>query len=87
MFSSADARLIGRCRCKRRTIFRHGFDIPQAEGDNPQVGTETSGVGTLRLSSPGAEMVRLDVGWSRQGGFQFHFAGGTKASGQRNRLR
>jgi outer membrane protein insertion porin family len=41
----------------------------------------------LRLLVPGAEMVRLDAGWSRQGGFQFHFAGGTKASGQRNRLR
>ena len=41
----------------------------------------------LRLLVPGAEMVRLDVGWSRQGGFQFHVAGGTKPAGQRNRLR
>ena len=30
----------------------------------------------LRLLVPGAEMVRPDVGWSRQGGFQFHVAGG-----------
>jgi hypothetical protein len=41
----------------------------------------------LRLLVPGSEMVRLDVGWSRQGGFQFHVAGGTKPAGQRNRLR
>lgn len=41
----------------------------------------------LRLLVPGTEMVRLDVGWSRQGGFQFHVAGGTKPAGQRNRLR
>jgi outer membrane protein insertion porin family len=41
----------------------------------------------LRLLVPGAEMVRLDVGWSAQGGFQFHIAGGTKPAGQRNRLR
>lgn len=41
----------------------------------------------LRLLVPGAEMIRLDVGWSRQGGFQFHLAGSTKAASQRNRLR
>lgn len=41
----------------------------------------------LRLLVPGAEMIRLDVGWSQQGGFQFHLAGSTKAASQRNRLR
>ncbi len=41
----------------------------------------------LRLLVPGAEMVRLDVGWSQQGGFQFHLAGSTKPTAQRNRLR
>jgi outer membrane protein insertion porin family len=43
--------------------------------------------GGLRLLVPGTEMVRFDVGWSEQGGFQFHFAGGSKPSAQRNRLR
>jgi outer membrane protein assembly factor BamA len=41
----------------------------------------------LRLLVPGAEMIRLDVGWSHQGGFQFHLAGSTKPTSQRNRLR
>jgi outer membrane protein insertion porin family len=41
----------------------------------------------LRLLIPGQEMVRLDIGWSPQGGFQFHFASGTKPAAQRNRLR
>ena len=41
----------------------------------------------LRLLVPGAEQVRLDVGWSPQGGFQFHFGSGTKPAAQRQRLR
>jgi outer membrane protein assembly factor BamA len=41
----------------------------------------------LRLLVPGTEMVRFDVAWSEQGGFQFHFAGGPKPQAQRNRLR
>jgi outer membrane protein assembly factor BamA len=43
--------------------------------------------GGLRLLVPGSEMVRLDVGWSPQGGFRFHFANGTKPKAQRARLR
>jgi len=43
--------------------------------------------GGLRLLVPGTEMVRFDLAWSEQGGFQFHFAGGSKPSAQRNRLR
>jgi outer membrane protein insertion porin family len=46
------------------------------------------GVGAgLRLLVPGAEMVRFDVGWSRDGGFHFHFASGSKPAAQRLRIR
>jgi outer membrane protein insertion porin family len=41
----------------------------------------------VRLLVPGSEMVRLDVGWSREGGFHFHFASGTKPVAQRQRIR
>jgi outer membrane protein assembly factor BamA len=41
----------------------------------------------LRLLVPGSEMVRLDVGWSPDYGFHFHFANGTKPKAQRARLR
>ncbi|MFI4941876.1 MAG: BamA/TamA family outer membrane protein [Burkholderiales bacterium] len=41
----------------------------------------------LRLLVPGSEMVRLDVGWSPDFGFHFHFANGTKPKAQRARLR
>jgi outer membrane protein assembly factor BamA len=41
----------------------------------------------LRLLVPGAEQVRFDIGWSPDGGAQFHFASGTKPSAQRQRLR
>jgi len=44
------------------------------------------GVG-LRLLIPGSEMVRLDVGWSPEGGFQFHLGGWSKPAAQRFRLR
>jgi outer membrane protein insertion porin family len=43
--------------------------------------------GGLRLLVPGSEMVRLDVAWSPESGFQFHFANGTKPKAQRARLR
>ena len=49
--------------------------------------TRGGGGAGLRLLVPGAEMVRLDLGWSEQGGFQFHIAGSTKPAAQRNRLR
>lgn len=46
------------------------------------------GVGAgVRILVPGAEQVRLDVGWSADGGLHFHFASGTKPSGQRRRPR
>ncbi len=41
----------------------------------------------VRLLVPGSEMVRLDVGWSPDYGFHFHFANGTKPKAQRARLR
>jgi len=44
------------------------------------------GIGA-RLLVPGSEMVRLDVGWSPEGGFHFHFASGSKPVAQRNRIR
>ena len=47
-----------------------------------------AGIGAgLRLLVPGSEMVRLDFGWSPQGGLKFHFATGTKPVAQRNRVR
>jgi outer membrane protein assembly factor BamA len=46
------------------------------------------GVGAgVRILVPGAEQVRLDVGWSVDGGLHFHFASGTKPNGQRRRPR
>jgi outer membrane protein assembly factor BamA len=46
------------------------------------------GVGAgVRLLVPGTEMVRFDVAWSEQQGFQFHFATGSKPYAQRQRLR
>jgi outer membrane protein assembly factor BamA len=41
----------------------------------------------FRVLVPGAEMMRFDLGWSPAEGFHFHFAGGSKPNGQRNRLR
>ena len=41
----------------------------------------------LRLLIPGNEMVRVDFGWSEEGGFRVHLAGGTKPERQRGRLR
>ena len=41
----------------------------------------------VRLLAPGTEMVRFDVGWSGEQGFQFHFATGSKPVAQRQRLR
>jgi outer membrane protein insertion porin family len=43
--------------------------------------------GGLRLLVPGMEMVRFDMGWSEEGGFQFHFASGNKPVMQRRRIR
>lgn len=46
------------------------------------------GIGAgLRVLTPVSEMVRLDVGWSPEEGFHFHFAGGSKPKRQRERLR
>jgi outer membrane protein assembly factor BamA len=44
------------------------------------------GVG-LRLLTPVSEMIRVDFGWSPEGGFHVHFAGGSKPKRQRDRLR
>jgi outer membrane protein insertion porin family len=41
----------------------------------------------VRLLVPGSDMVRVDVGWSPEGGFRIHLAGGTKPERQRDRLR
>jgi outer membrane protein insertion porin family len=43
--------------------------------------------GGVRLLVPGSEMVRLDVGWSPESGFHFHFGNGSKPNAQRARLR
>lgn len=41
----------------------------------------------LRVLIPGSEMVRLDFGWSPEGGFQFHLGSWSKPAAQRFRLR
>ena len=43
--------------------------------------------GGVRLLVPGSEMVRFDAGWGQEGGFQFHFASGSKPVSQRLCLR
>ncbi len=51
-------------------------------------GRTRAGLGAgVRLLVPGSDMVRMDVGWSPEGGFRLHFAGGTKPERQRDRLR
>jgi len=76
--------------------FRLGFDLA-VFGDLGVVWSEPGelnarrtrgGVGVgLRILVPGTEMTRLDVGWSRAGGFQLHFAPWSKPTAQRGRLR
>jgi outer membrane protein insertion porin family len=47
-----------------------------------------AGLGSgLRVLIPGSQMFRMDVGWSPEGGFRFHFAGSTKPERQRDRIR
>jgi outer membrane protein insertion porin family len=41
----------------------------------------------IRLLTPVTEMIRVDFGWSPEGGFQVHLAGGSKPKRQRARLR
>jgi len=56
--------------------------------DEFEFGRYRAGVGAgVRLLVPGSEQTRLDVGWSREGGFQFHFGSWSKLSAQRFRLR
>ena len=43
--------------------------------------------GGLRLLVPGAEMMRLEVGWNGKNDAMFHFAVGSKPSAQRSRVR
>ena len=84
----------------RRDVFKWSFsvglelalfaDAGIAWTESPDFGFKRyrGGLGAgLRLLVPGAEQVRFDLGWSPQGGFQFHFASGTKPAGQRQRLR
>ena len=44
------------------------------------------GIG-LRLLHPGSGMTRLDFAWSPEGGFQFHFGGGSRMARARFRIR
>jgi outer membrane protein insertion porin family len=62
--------------------------IAWSEPEELRAGRARAGVGGgLRLLLPGMEMTRFDVGWSEEGGFQFHFASGTKPVMQRRRIR
>ena len=49
--------------------------------------TRTGVGGGVRLLVPGAEMMRLEVGWSGRNDPVFHFAVGSKPSAQRSRVR
>jgi outer membrane protein insertion porin family len=65
-------------------------DVGVAWNESEEFGWRNTraGLGSgLRLLVPGSEMMRLDVGWSPSGGFQFHFGNWSKPSGQRFRLR
>jgi len=62
--------------------------VAWSERDELSTNRTRAGVGGgLRLLVPGSEMVRLDVGWSAEGGWHFHFASGSKPVAQRQRIR
>jgi outer membrane protein insertion porin family len=84
----------------RRDLFRWSFSlgldlavfadagIAWSESADLEWNRVRGGMGAgLRLLAPGAEQVRFDLGWSPAGGFQFHFASGSKPASQRQRLR
>ena len=84
----------------RRDIFKWAYSLglqlalfsdlgtAWSESDEFSADRFRAGVGAgVRLLAPGAEQVRFDFGWSEAGGFQFHFASGTKPANQRQRLR
>jgi outer membrane protein insertion porin family len=84
----------------RRDLFKWSFSVGMelalfadagiAWNDSEEFGWKRyrGGLGAgLRLLVPGSEQVRLDFGWSPQGGLHFHFASGTKPAAQRQRLR
>jgi outer membrane protein insertion porin family len=84
----------------RRDFFKWSFslglelavfaDAGIAWSESPDFGWKRyrAGLGAgLRLLVPGSEQVRLDLGWSPEGGFLFHFGSGTKPAAQRQRLR
>jgi len=63
-------------------------DLGYAWDDDFDWNSFRGGVGLgVRLLKPGTGMTRLDVGWSRAGGFQLHFGGGSKMARQRLRIR
>jgi outer membrane protein insertion porin family len=62
--------------------------VAWSEGRDLNSKRTRAGLGSgLRVLIPGAQMFRLDVGWSPEGGFRFHFAGSTKPERQRDRIR
>ena len=61
-----------------------GVGLPEELGRRRTRGGLGAG---FRILVPGSEMTRLDLGWSPEGGFQFHFAAWSKPTAQRARLR
>ena len=65
-------------------------DVGVAWSDSRDLNSKRTraGLGSgLRVLIPGSQMFRMDVGWSPEGGFRFHFAGSTKPIRQRARIR
>jgi outer membrane protein insertion porin family len=62
--------------------------VAWTESRDLNVNRTRAGVGAgVRLLIPGNDMVRVDVGWSPEGGFRLHLAGNSKPEAQRRRLR
>jgi len=62
--------------------------VAWSEPEQLNMSRTRAGVGAgLRMLVPGSDMTRFDIGWSREGGLEFHFGSWSKPTAQRFRLR